>query len=83
MSYGFDLIRAAEKQHARKFGCMDIVYDGECRLTEGLENLYPNHPREFHWEDVSPDADCHDLLNKELKKLGIKEKVKGCVWLSN
>ena len=82
MAYGYDLIKVAEKQHVHKVGCVDILYDGECRMTEGLENLYPNHPREFHWENLSPDEDVRDRLNDELKKLGIKEQVKGCVWLS-
>lgn len=83
MSYGYDFIRTVEKQHGHKVGCVDILYDGECRMTEGLKNLYPNHPREFHWENPSPDADIHDLLDAELKRRGIKEKVKGFVGLSN
>lgn len=81
--YGLDLIKAAEKFYSRNVGFVDILYEGEHSTCGGKSDLYPDHPREFHFKNLGDDDDASELLTKELKKAGIKEKVVGYVTCSN
>lgn len=80
--YGFDLNKAVEKFEKRSVGFVDILYEPEHSTCDGMSDLYPDHPREFHFEDIGEDDDPYKLLEEALKKAGIKEKVVGWVECS-